>query len=191
MKPTVLHIDGYNLFLANFHACRDLDENGEPNGGMIGFLKQLKNLVYKLNPHKIIITFDGPNAGFRRRQLHKEYKGKRPAKVRSIGIDMGEEERKDYIKISNDNKQLSDLFEFLKRMPVNLLVVPYYEADDVIAYLVKKNKGWNNIIVSNDKDYLQLLEDNVKVYQFSKNILVTKENLEELYGVKKDNFLFY
>ena len=191
MTPRVLYIDGFNLFLANFHANRELNENGEPIGGLIGSLRQMKNLVYKLSPHKVVIVFDGPSAGLRRRSIFKEYKGKRPPKARDFMINLGDKQEKDLVCAGDEKDQLVAFFEVLKLLPVNLLIIPYYEADDVIAYLVKKNKDYHNTIVSNDKDYLQLVEDNTDVYQFSKNRLVTKDNLQELYGVRRENFLFF
>ena len=192
MKPRILYIDGFNLFLANYHACRELNENCEPIGGLIGSLRQLKNIVYKFNPHKIVMVFDGPNAGFRRRAVFKGYKEKRQNKVRDLVFNIGNKEEKDLVVASdNEQVQLAGLFQFLKLLPIDLLIIPYHEADDVIAYLIKKNTQCHSIVVSNDKDFLQLVNDDVNIYQFTKNLLVTKDNFEQEYKIRRENFLFY
>lgn len=188
-----MYIDGFNMFLASYHACRELNENCEPVGGYVGFLRQLKNLIVTLSPHKVVVVFDGPNAGFRRKQLFKEYKGKRGGsdKIRELKINIGTDEEKDIVGVNNEQQQFIELFNILKQLPVTLCIVPYCEADDAIAYLVKKNPNYHSLIVSNDKDYLQLVDDNVNVYQFSKKLLITPENFMTNYNIKKENFLFY
>lgn len=192
MKPRVLYIDGFNLFLANYHACRELNDNCEPIGGFIGFIRQLKNIVYKFSPHKIVIVFDGPNAGFRRKTILKEYKGKRTHKVRELKFNIGDKEDKNVITTDvNEQSQLKSLFGFLKLLPVEVFIIPYYEADDVIAYLTLKNPQHHNIIISNDKDYLQLVGEHINIYQFTKNLLIAESNFQDIYEVRKENYLFY
>lgn len=192
MKPRILYIDGFNLFLANYHANREVNENCEPVGGFIGFLKQMKNIVYKLSPQKVVVVFDGPDAGFRRRQMFKDYKGKRGGgcKVRDLVINLGDKEEKDFVTTNNEQAQFRTLFETLKHLPVSLVMAPYYEADDVIMHLVKKNTNYHSIIASNDKDYLQGVNEDVSVYQFSKSLVITHLNFEEFLGIKKENYLF-
>jgi len=193
MKPRILYIDGFNAFLASYNACRELNENCEPVGGYVGFLRQLKNLINTFSPHKIVVVFDGPNAGFRRKQLFKEYKGKRGGsnKIRELKINIGTDEEKDIVGVNNEQQQFIELWNVLKQLPISLCIIPYCEADDVIAYLIKKNSNYHSIIVSNDKDYLQLVDENVNVYQFSKKLLITSENFINYYKIKRENFLFY
>jgi len=192
MKQKILYVDGFNLFLANYHANTELNQNSEPIGGIVGFLKQLKNITYRFSPQKIVIIFDGPEAGLRRKQLFKEYKGKRGggSHLRDLDINLGDKDDKDIVYVNNEQEQFIQLFTVLKLLPITLVMTPYYEADDIITYLVKRNQNYHSIICSNDKDYLQNINEDVDVYQFSKNRLVTSINFEELYKIRKDNYLF-
>lgn len=190
MNERVLYIDGLNLFYANYHVSSHQDQNGDPNGGFVGFLNQMRNIIYKLSPRKVVIVFDGPNAGHRRKLLFKEYKGKRAKKIRYSRVYMGEE-KEDVLQVNSEQTQIRNLYEFLKLLPVSISVVPYFEADDVIAHLVTQNPQYQNIIVSSDKDYLQLLSDSVFVYQPFKKVFWEKHTIQSEYGIPKENFLFY
>jgi 5'-3' exonuclease len=186
----ILIIDGFNLFYANYHANTRQSQNGEPIGGFIGFLHQLRNIVYKFSPQQIIIVFDGPNAGYRRKLIFKEYKGKRAKKIRYARVGVGES-KEEQIQINNEQEQLKKLIEFLKQLPIKIAIIPNFEADDVIAHIVIHNTEYENLIVSSDKDFLQLLDNNIFVYQPFKKILINKETIKEIYNIPKENFLFY
>lgn len=190
MKDRVLYFDGLNLFYANYHVSSHQDQNGDPNGGFVGFLNQMRNIIYKLSPQKVIIVFDGPNAGYRRKLLFKEYKGKRAKKIRFARINMGEE-KEDILQVNNEQDQIRNLFEFLKQLPVEILIIPQFEADDVIAHLVTRNSQCQNIIISSDKDYLQLLSDSVSVYQPFRHRFWEPQTIQQEYGIPKENFLYY
>jgi len=191
MAPRLLLVDGFNLFYANYYVNTKQNQNGEPIGGFLGFLNQLRNIISKFSPQQVIITFDGPDAGYRRRQEFKEYKGKRARKERCARIPLSEKgEEKDEIKVNNEQEQLKKLFDALKLLPVKIAIVPYYEADDVIGHLAIKNAEYEVIIVSSDKDYLQLINENVSCYQPFKQRMITINNFQETYNVLQQNYLF-
>jgi DNA polymerase-1 len=175
------------LFLANYYVNTTVDGNSEPIGGFVGFIAQLQKLIVKFTPQKVVIIFDGPSAGLRRRTLYKDYKGKRPIKSRFVDVQINEEWKE---KVSNEQEQLKMLFDFLKHLPVQLLIIPYYEADDVIAYLVRKNPQYFSIISSSDKDYLQLVDKNTVVYSTTKKTLFDEELVREKYKVSPKNYLY-
>jgi len=192
MKPKLLLVDGFNLFYANYYTNTKQNQNGEPIGGLLGFLNQLRNIISKFSPQQVVVIFDGPNAGYRRRQEFKEYKGKRARKERCARIPLSEKgEEKDEIRVNNEEEQLKKLFEILKLLPVKLAIIAYYEADDVIGHLAVKNAIESKvIIVSSDKDYLQLINNNVSCYQPFKQRLITLDNFQETYNVPQSNYLF-
>jgi DNA polymerase-1 len=89
--------------------------------------------------------------------------------------------------------QLVSLVEMLECLPVSILALDYVEADDVIAYmseLVTKNGG-TSIIYSTDKDFLQMVNENVKVYNPVKKKTFDIDVILETYGVHPDHFVFY
>ncbi len=188
IKERVLVIDGFNLFYRNFSTYQSLNYDGEPNGGYIGFINQLKGFIEKFTPRYCFVVFDGAEAGYRRRQIFPGYKGKKARKKRFSYLKFDEEFKE---AIDNEEEQIALIFETLKFLPVVVIQVDYYEADDIISYLISNFKNTENIICSSDQDYVQLVSDNTLIYSPTKNILFSKKNIGEYYGVLKENFLFY
>jgi len=84
------------------------------------------------------------------------------------------------------------LLEYLKCLPVKIVIADYIEADDIIAY-ISKNYGKDNkiMIMSTDKDFFQLISENVEVWSPTKKILYTKDNFHQICAVKNpENFIY-
>jgi DNA polymerase-1 len=186
-KNKILYLDMFNMFFQMYTVHTATDNNGEPIGGFIGCVNCIQKLTEKFRPQKVIAVFDGPEAGARRRSLFKNYKGKRARKRRFSTIDFGEGDKE---LVDNEQIQLKMLFEFLKLLPIQVLIIPYFEADDVIAYLIKKNTEFTSIVSSNDKDYLQLVDNNTFVWANQKKLLFTKTVVKEKFEIITENFLF-
>jgi len=92
--------------------------------------------------------------------------------------------------VDNEQEQLRLLYSFLKHLPIKVVVIPYYEADDVIGYLVSKNQQYTNIIVSADKDYLQLVNSKTFVWSPQKKILYTPEVLTAEWKTAPENITY-
>lgn len=138
-----LVIDGHNLALRCFHApgmSKLTDRHGRPTGMILGFLRSLGALKKRFPEAAIYITWDGSSQ--RRRQKFGEYKANRNGPV-------------------TDMKMLRDV---LSCIGVYQVWNPAEEADDVIATLVRGPLvGQSNLIVSSDKDFLQLVTDTTKL----------------------------
>lgn len=188
MGPSrILYIDAFNYFYAQLQVNKAMDENGEPLGGFIGMVDQIQRLVYKFNPHRVVIVLDGPEAGMRRRNIFPDYKGRKTRKKHYAKVEVGETA----IQIDNEEHQLKLAYGLLRLLPVTVVLVPYYEADDVITHMVLKNLNHENIICSSDKDYLQSVQTNIKVWSWGKKILYTPELVVEEFGVRSDNFVYF
>lgn len=187
-KDCVIYADGYNIFYKYYQMHTAKDSNADPIGGFVGSLNFLQRTIAKFSPSKVYIVFDGVSAGQRRRNILKTYKDKRGRKSRSACVNFGDEHK---VYVDNEQTQISLLFDALKKLPVTIIAIPYFEADDVIGYMCKKEKDCTNIIVSTDKDYLQLINDNTFVWSHFKEILYDRNKLEEKYKVPVENFLFY
>ena len=87
--------------------------------------------------------------------------------------------------------QLLRLVEYLKQLPVYMLSIEKVEADDVIGYLAQHYYDISNdiVIMSADKDFLQLINDKVQVYSPTKKKFYKSKELEEEYGLTPQNFL--
>jgi len=185
----ILIIDGLNLFLRNFAVLNYINDKGVHIGGLGGFLRSLGSLVKQTQPTSIYIVFDGVGSSINRKNLLPEYKSgrniKRVNKTSFNDIDKENESKTD---------QIIHLIYYLKCLPVKILSVDGLEADDIIAFLstettkTKKNKAF---IVSSDKDFLQLTNDNIMLYAAMEKIFYTPEKVKEKFNVHSYNFLIY
>ena len=178
----VLIVDGLNAFIRSYSVDQSLTIDGEKCGGTVGFLNCLKSWINKLNPDSVFICWDGANGSIRRRSIFKEYK----------------QNRKPFLsrgKTDDDSKnklwQLQTLVETLKFFPICQIYIDNCEADDVIYYLVNKLKDSKKIIVSSDKDFYQLVDDNTTIYTLSKKIVLNKKAIKDDTGVWPVNFALY
>jgi DNA polymerase-1 len=186
----VLIVDALNTFMRSYVAIPTLDDNGNHIGGMAGFMKSLGFAIRSFKPTRVVLVFDGKGGSQRRRKIYKEYKANRkpPTRLnRSYDMTTDEQEKE------NMKYQLVSLVEMVECLPVSILALDYVEADDVIAYmseLVTKNGG-TSIIYSTDKDFLQMVNENVKVYNPVKKKTFDVDVILETYGVHPDNFVFF
>jgi DNA polymerase-1 len=167
-----------------------MDEDGNHIGGMAGFMKSLGFAIRSFKPTRVVLVFDGKGGSQRRRKIYKEYKANRkpPTRLnRSYDMTTDEQERE------NMKWQLVSLVDMVECLPVSILALDNIEADDAIAYmseLVTKNGG-NSIIYSTDKDFLQMVNENVKLYNPVKKKTFDVDIVLETYGVHPNNFVFY
>lgn len=182
MRPILL-IDGMNLFVRSWAAFPQMSSNGYQVGGCVGFLKTLQRLVREISPSAVYVAWEGGGSQ-RRRKIFPEYKlNKRPAKLnRFYGTDIPDTEK-------NKKDQLLGLLSMLKQIPVCQVYVDNCEGDDIIAYLCcGPFREASKIIVSSDKDMLQLLNENTVMYSTHKKQIVTCEDVLKEYRVHVNNF---
>lgn len=185
----VLVIDGLNTFIRVFSVIPTTNDDGIHIGGIVGFLKSVGYAVKMLGPTRTIIVFDGKGGSNRRRKLYPEYKARRTTKIRLNRVN-------DFENIDDERHsmlmQLSRCVEYLEALPVSILSIDNVEADDVIAYTTKQLlPESNSIIMSTDKDFLQLVNDRISVWSPTKKKLYKPDNLKEEYEISANNFLTY
>ena len=85
------------------------------------------------------------------------------------------------------------LSEYLETLPVTTMVIDHIEAEDTFAYLTTlvRERGGQSYIMSTDRDFLQLVNDDVAVWSPTKKKLYFKNDVVEEYGVSANNFLLY
>jgi DNA polymerase-1 len=163
-----------------------LSTNGQPIGGLKGFLKILQKLTREINPDKIIICWDGPGGSQKRKTLVKDYKaGRKPIRLNRGIRNMSENEE-----IENKVWQQTRLIDYLNSIPVIQLMLESVEADDIISYVVQHadHKGWQKIIVSSDKDFYQLCDNETVVFRPIQKEFMNKPRLIEKFGIHPTNF---
>ena len=180
----IVYIDGLNVFMRHFAANPSKSLNGQLCGGIIGFLSNIDHLARKFKPQKIIVAWEG-GGSFRRRAIDSNYKnGRRPVRLNRSHYynDIPDTEE-------NRNYQLKTLIEILYKTPIVQIYVNDCEADDVISYLVKtKKKNILKIIVTSDKDYYQLLDENTKIWSPNKKQLIDDQYVLEKWSISSRNF---
>jgi 5'-3' exonuclease len=74
MTKRLLVVDALNNFIRNYVVMPHLSKNGDPIGGIVGFLLSLQKIVRETKPDGIVIAWDGEGGSLRRKQSVKEYK---------------------------------------------------------------------------------------------------------------------
>ena len=181
----ILIIDAMNSFIRYYCANPTLNDEGEPIGGIIGFLKALTAFIKRHYPEKVFVVWEAGGSQ-RRRQLYPDYKsGRKPLKLnRTYEVDTENEAE------LNKASQINVLTKMLRCLPICQIYVENCEADDVIGYLCKKKfPEEEKIIISSDKDFYQLLDENTKIYRPGKKTYVTEETVKEEFNISPNNFL--
>jgi len=190
-KPndSVLLIDGLNTFIRVFSAIPTTNEDGIHIGGIVGFLRSIGYTINMVRPTRTIIVFDGKGGSNRRRKIFPEYKAGRKMSVRlNRHLDVSltrEDEHKMMI------RQLNRLIEYLECLPLTITTMDNIEADDVIGYSAKHIFKDKCTIMSTDKDFLQLVDERIKVYSPTKKLMYDEERIKNEYGIDAKNFLLY
>lgn len=183
----VLIVDGLNLFIRTFSAIPTLNSDGIHVGGLSGFLKSLGATIRMVNPTRVVIVFDGKGGSHRRKKIYSNYKEGRAIKSklnRVVGFEGIDDEQ------AAMKHQMLRVFAYLQNLPVTIIMIDNIEADDVIAYLSSYFKE-KVVILSNDRDFLQLVSDKVNVYLPTKKKMYNPENLLEETGIWCENYIIY
>lgn len=170
MKETVLIIDMLNMYVRNFSAFAITNDDGDLVSGIYGSLASIRSSIEKHKPDHVVIAWEGEQSAERRRKTLASYKeGRKFTGLNRKYFEYSEEDERDSFK-----RQLLLLKDCLDELPVTQLAIKYLEADDVIAYLCKKvlKDRYNKIIVSNDRDYFQLVDETTTIFRPVK----TKQN---------------
>jgi len=178
-------VDAHNQFLRSYIVDPSLSSNGQPIGGSKGFLKILNKLTRTISPDIIFVVWDGEGGSQKRRAQNKNYKqGRKPIRLNRGGNLTEEEEGRNRV------WQQMRVIEYLNQTPIIQFIEPRVEADDVISYIVQRPefKDWQRVIVSSDKDFIQLLDDNTILYRPTQNEVLNKKKIVEKYGIHPTNF---
>jgi len=183
-------IDGLNLFFRNFSAINAVNPNGVHIGGLGGFFRSLGALMRQIQPTQVYIAFDGIGSSTNRKNLLPEYKSQRNiSRVTNWEVFENLEEE-DESKVD----QIVRIIQYLKTLPIKVITLNKVEADDVIAHLCKilpQHSKDRAFIVSSDKDYLQLIDQQIIVYRPIQKEFYTEDTVKEKFGVAPSNFLLY
>ncbi len=181
----VMIVDALNAYFRAFIVNPSLSTHGQPIGGLKGFLGILQKLCRDIKPDTVMIVWDGPGGSRKRREQNKNYKeGRKPIRV-NRQTDLTQEQQQ-----ANMAWQQLRLIEYLNELPVIQLRFDEVEADDVIAYATQLEhfQGWQKVIVSSDKDFIQLCNDETVLFRPIQKKVHNKLNVVEDFSIHPRNF---
>ena len=184
MKKRVIIIDALNAYLRSYIVNPSLSTNGDPIGGLKGFLGSLQKVCRDMKPDHVAIIWDGPGGSQKRKAVNKNYKeGRKPIRLnRSVKLLSEEDETKNKI------WQQTRLFEYLNHMPVSQIMIEGIEADDIIAQVCNIMHGCEKVIISSDKDFFQCCDKETVLYRPIQDKVLNKKIITEQFGITPNNF---
>ena len=161
-------IDGYSFVFRAYYSLPPLTRaDGLPSGAIYGFMNMMLNLLKEKEPEMISVVLDSGEKNFRH-DIYPQYKANREAPPEDLV------------------RQFPYVKEAVASMNIKMLERIGYEADDLIASYTKmaEASGHEVVIVSSDKDLMQLIGGSVSLYDTMKGVTVDTEYVENKFGIK-------
>ncbi len=177
MAGKLILVDGHSLAYRAFHALpADMQtSSGELTNASYGFTSMLLTVLNDEKPDYVIVTFDkGPSFRVREYAEYKAHREKMPPEMRS---------------------QMERVREIVDALNIPIVMLPDYEADDVLGTLSRQaaEQGLDVVIVTGDRDALQLVDEHVTVLtsgrRFSDTLRYTPDAVREKYGLEPEQLI--
>lgn len=182
MSKRLFIIDGYGIIYRSYFAfiTRPLtDADGKNVSAIFGFFNTLMKIIKEHNPEYLVVALDSPTKTFRH-EMYPEYKANRDKAPEDL------------------HAQVPRIVEILNAVGIPIKMQNGMEADDIIATLtVQATKlGLDSVIVTGDKDLMQLVNDHVFVLRPPKKdekdyMLCSEKEVPDIYGVRPDQIVDY
>ncbi len=171
-RPKLFLIDGSSYFFRAFYAIRHLSNSrGLPTNAAFGFVQMLLKVLKDHRPDYLAVILDSRAPTFRS-EVYQEYKANRPAMPESLAPQIP------YIK------------KIIEGYRIALLEKEGYEADDLIGTVARRLESEVDIvIVTGDKDLLQLASDRVQIYDTMKDKRFGVREVFERFGVSPEQMV--
>ena len=182
----VMIVDAYNQFIRGYIVDPSKNPNGQPIGGMRTFINILNKITREVKPDMVVVVWDGKGGSQKRRAMNKNYKaGRKPPRTNWSQVGLDESDIKD-----NKVWQQMRVIEYFNQTPVVQFMEPEVEADDVISYIKSSSMftDWQKVIVSADKDFIQLLDDKTILHRPIQKEYLNKNAIIEKFGIHPNNF---
>jgi len=185
MSPRLYLIDGHALAYRAYFAlsgggsapARWITSAGEPTAGIFGFTSILLSLIEKEKPEYLAVAFDTGRTF--RDDLYPEYKATREKMPEDLG------------------PQIDRIRQVVRAFGLPIFEAEGFEADDVLGTIAKRAaaQGWEVIILTGDRDLLQLVDDRIRVRLAGRSLAeaadYTPEMVREQYGIGPEQFVDY
>jgi DNA polymerase-1 len=174
MKRVFL-VDGNSYLYRAFFATPHLSNSkGIPTNATYAFMNMIRKLQNDEKPDTLIIVFDSKAPSFRE-EISKAYKAQRPPMPGNLSAQIP------YVK------------SVLEAMGLPILEKEGFEADDIIGTVTERLKGQDTemVIVTSDKDMMQLVTDKVIILDTMKGLSIGEKEVEEKFGIKPSLMIDY
>ncbi|MBP7563339.1 MAG: DNA polymerase I [Candidatus Cloacimonetes bacterium] len=176
MKETLYLIDGTALAYRSYYAFINnplINSKGTPVSALNGVINSFLKIIDQFKPTQIAISFDRKEPTFRH-QLTEQYKIHRPPMPDDLII------------------QIEMIKEFFELIGMKEISMAGYEADDILGTLAVQNQDqYNVIIITGDKDYAQLVNDSIMIYDPKNEKIYNKASIIEKYEILPEQFIDY
>ncbi|HEY8370961.1 MAG TPA: DNA polymerase I [Thermodesulfobacteriota bacterium] len=165
-RRTLALIDGHAYIYRAFHAIQSLSNSrGFPTNAVFGFHSMIQKVLSDIRPDAAVVCLDAGDSG--RVTAYADYKANRAPMADDLSV------------------QIPKILALLEGWRLPTLAIEGYEADDVIGTLARKavDAGYDVVIVSSDKDMLQLVGPHVRVFEGMKGVLMAEPEVEAKFGV--------
>ncbi len=166
-RDKILLIDGSGYFYRAFYAIRQLStSSGQPTNAVYGFVNMLLKTIETEKPTHLAIMFDTPKPTFRKLKF-PAYKANRSKPPDELVV------------------QIPTIFEAVEAFGIHQMKMEGFEADDLIGTIAKKavDDGYDVEIITGDKDLMQLVTNNVHLYDSMKDSRIDATKVHEKFGV--------
>ena len=185
----VLIVDGANAYIRAFSVNPTMNDDGAHIGGITGFFNTVTLAIRQLSPTRCIVVFDGKGGSQRRRKIYEGYKqrkrGLRIRLNRTYHFNDEDDEHKEAM------RQLMRIAEYIKCLPITVLIYDNIEADDTIYYLAKEVFNEKVDIMSTDRDFIQLVDERISVWNPTRKKIYDSELVKKDYQFMPKNYLYY
>ena len=170
-RKTLYLIDGSSYIFRAFFGVRHqlATSKGFPTNALYGFINMLQKVIREEKPDYLVVAFDSPDKTFRHK-IYPNYKANRDAPPEEL------------------SRQFPYFEPLVKAYGLSSIRRPGFEADDIIGTLAKKGKqkGLEIVIVSGDKDMMQLISPHIYMLDTMKNKKFMDKEVVEKFGVQAD-----
>lgn len=167
-KKKFVIIDAHSIIFRSYFAFIKnplKNSRGRNTSGIFGFVNTLEKIKKRLPTEYLVLAFDAPGVTFRD-EIFEDYKATRPAPPPDIPY------------------QIEKVKELSTCLGVPQFEIEGFEADDILATLAVKLREHGEVyIATSDKDLLQLIGDNVFVYDAYRDEIIDRDKVSEKYGV--------
>ncbi len=172
-KPKLVLVDGSGYIFRAYHALPPLSRpDGTPVGAVLGFCNMLVKLKETIHADYLAVIFDAARITFRN-DIYPDYKAHRPPAPEDLV------------------PQFALVREATRALNIPAIEMSNYEADDLIGAYAKQGvaAGMDVLVVSSDKDLMQLIAEGVQLYDPMKQKPIGPEQVMEKFGVTPDKVI--